>query len=59
MHDADLPAAYVLRIQLVQDVIPVNVRIKTGVKTENVRFLKKLHIVMNAVKNAGRDCSFK
>ena len=52
MHDAVLPAAYVLKIRHAMAVIQGNVRIKTGVKTENAQFPKKFHIAMSVMKNA-------
>lgn len=54
MHDAGLPAAYVWKIQTVQAVIPGNVRIKTGVRIENVHWRRKLDIVMHVAKTAGK-----
>ena len=37
------------------DAILANVQIKIGVKIENAQFLKRLDIVMNAMKNVERD----
>ena len=50
-----LPVAYVLKIRLALAVIQANVLINIGVKTENVLFLKKLNIVMSAMKSAEKD----
>nr|WP_330395651.1 hypothetical protein [Tyzzerella sp. An114] len=36
-------------------VIQVNVQIRTGVKIEDVQFLKNFHIVMNVMKNVEKD----
>ena len=55
MHAADLPAAYVLKTQPVPAVIQVNVRTKSGAKTENALLKKKNNIVMNAMKSAEKD----
>ena len=51
----DWLAVYVLKMRLVPAAIRENVRIKTGVKTGNVQFLKELNIVMSAMKNAEKD----
>lgn len=58
MHDAVLPAAYVLKIRHAMAVIQGNVRIKTGVKTKNAQFPKKFHIAMSVMKNAEKDYLF-
>lgn len=42
MHDAVLPAAYVLKIRHAMAVIQGNVRIRTGVKTEKCSISKKI-----------------
>ena len=55
MPGAGLPVAYVHKIQAVQAVIPGNVRIKTGVKTENVHWKRELGIVMHVTKTAKKD----
>ena len=51
----DWPVVYVLKTQPVPAVIQVNVRTKTGAKTENVPLQKKSGIAMNAMKNAEKD----
>ena len=56
MHDAVLPAAYVLKIRHAMAVIQGNVRIKTGVKTDNAPFPKRSDIVMNVMTTAEKDC---
>ena len=55
MHAADWPVVYVLKTQPVPAVIQVNVRTKSGAKTENVPLQKKSGIVMNEMKNAEKD----
>lgn len=45
-----MPAVYVRKIQIVQAVIPGNVRVKTGVRTENVHWRRKLDMVMRVTK---------
>ena len=55
MHAADWPVVYVLKTQPVPAVIQVNVRTKTGAKTENALLKKKNNIVMNAMKSAEKD----
>ena len=52
--DADLPAAYALKIYLAADVIRETVRIKTGAKTGNVRSIKKWRTVMSVKRSAGK-----
>lgn len=44
--------AYVRKIQTVQAVIPGNVRIKNGVRTENVHWKRELDIVIRVMKTA-------
>ncbi len=50
-----LLVAYVQKIQAVQAVIPGNVRIKTGVRTENVHWKREWGIVMHVMKTAIKD----
>ena len=52
----DWPAVYVRKMRHVMDVILANVRIKTGVKTDNVLFQGRSDIVMNVMKIADKDC---
>lgn len=54
MPGAGLPVAYVQKIQAVQAVIQGNVRIKTGVRTENVHWKRESGIVMYVTKTAGK-----
>lgn len=46
LRDADLHVAYVLNTHTVRAVIQENVRIKTGVRTENVHWNGELDIVI-------------
>lgn len=55
MRDAGLPAVYVRKIQNVQAVIPGNVRVKIGVRTENVHWKREWDIVMRVTKTAKED----
>lgn len=52
----DWPAVCARKMRHVMDVIQVNVRTKTGVKTDNVLFPGGLDIVMNVMKIAEKDC---
>ena len=55
MRDAGLPAVYVRKIETVQAVIPGTVRVKTGVRTENVHWKRELGIAMRVMKAAKKD----
>lgn len=56
MRDADWHVVYVLKTRLVQVVIRVSVRTKTGAKTDNAQYLRKSGIVMNVMKSAEKGC---